>query len=753
MDFRTITENVIEADAELNMLLPALQHTQGGKVVALVQSFRLAFLEYLPFQLHARWPDALQWLPLTANITFIPFKKGELEARFLPFLRVNDVLEARDRARWARYEESRSCQKDFVHPDWEDGVRRCRRRLGQALLPPHAFVSVDSVRSDGSTLSAPRPTLGRHATRNAPRPRILIPGAGETSPIAADTLANTDLVLVNLRGLHGRRSLSTVRSVLRALPSDKPTLVVASSPSELFAAGMNDPAQLDQFVLIGSPWPLEIVDVTIVAQERLAADGRFAASLSDLSGQGTSTDQIVTLAQYAWWALRQSIHSDGGLREFQRFEHALANLVKEDALTGSLFTACRNLLQAASTDTEIREERLRASIEAVLHTNTPGSILVLARTWRDATILRAALARELGIVEESLEALGVWVDTIHTTNRRSPPGTAILVGYSGMPTIDAALASGARRVRMVLDPVETRIAWYNAKKMADYVDQAGVPGAAEPFRRLANGLSQHVVGFADTQELSLHLEYDQQESNRTISVTRSWADEVIIFLSDGSRLEVPLGARFEVLGRKGRGSKVIPVTGLEPGDEIVLLDDEARTLFSEQRVAALDSGPLMKQLQSRSQWLAIAKAVARKNGFTPTAIARKMAARGHHVTATAVRTWLYESPEEACVPMGIDCFLALAEVLGLTLPEEMLRNFHRDIQLWRNAHRRAGREVAQAIRLAYTGRLGPVTLARIERDWGVGMRSLVAAARVGIIDEIIFPEEANYAGSNPLGNP
>lgn len=275
MDIYTITANVSEVDAALNMLLPALQNTQGGRVVALAQSVPLAFIEFLPFQLHTRWPDALQWLPLTANITVIPFKKGDLETRSLPFLRVNDVLEARDQARWARHEESRDCPSDFVHPDWEDGVRPLRKRLGQALLPPHAFVSVECVRPDGSRIRISRRTLGRHATRKAPRPRVFIAGPGEISPIAAETLASTDLVLVNLQGLRGRRSLRTVQAVLAARPSDRPTLLVASSPSELLKSGLYDPAEIGQFVLIGYPSPLNAVDVITVAQERLAADERF----------------------------------------------------------------------------------------------------------------------------------------------------------------------------------------------------------------------------------------------------------------------------------------------------------------------------------------------------------------------------------------------------------------------------------------------------------------------------------------------
>jgi hypothetical protein len=69
----------------------------------------------------------------------------------------------------------------------------------------------------------------------------------------------------------------------------------------------------------------------------------------------------------------------------------------------------------------------------------------------------------------------------------------------------------------------------------------------------------------------------------------------------------------------------------------------------------------------------------------------------------------------------------------------MLRHYFSHIHEWRVRPRRAGREIAQAIRLAYTGRLGPASSARIEREWGVGVRALIEAAQVGIVDEVILP--------------
>lgn len=743
------TESAVAIDAELSILLPALQRTERGRVVVLAQLRRLDFVGFVPFQLHARWPDALQWLPLTAKITVIPFKALDLAVGSLPSYRVSDVRAARRAARWVRLNESRHCCDDFVHSDWEVAAARLSGQLDHALLPPHAFVSVERVRPDGSTLRIPRRTLGRHADRNAPRPRVLIPGEREMSARAVETLASADLVVVDLQRLRGQRSLRAVQAVLAARPPTRPTLLVASSPSDLFAAGLDDPPAPDQFVLVGSPAPLEAAEVIIVAHDRLVADERFYATLRDLAGQAIAADRAVVLAENAWWAVRQAVDMEGGLREVQRFERSLEDLAREDALTAALFTACRNILRVAVADGELRAERRRATVEAVLHSGTPGAVLVLARTWRDAATLRAAVATELDLDEKDLEDLGVWVRTVHAAPPRTVPGLVVLVGYAGMATIDAALASGARKVGAIFDPVETRAAWYNARRMADYLDRAGATDAAAPLRRLANELSPHVLGFARTKELLPDDAPTPADSGRTVTLMACpTPDEAIVYLIDGTWLEVPLGARFEVLGRKGLGSRVVTVTALKPGDEIVLLDEEARTLFSEQRMAALDAGPLKEQSQARSNWLVIAQAVAKAKQLTSAAIARGMVEHGYRVTIAAVRRWLSERPAEAHAPMRIEHFLALADVLGLKLPEEMLRHYYQEIHTWRVRHRRAGHEVAQAIRLAYTGRLGPTTLARIERDWGVGVRALVYAAQVGVVDEVILPEGVKDAEQN-----
>lgn len=737
------SERASAIDAELSALLPALQRTEHGRVVVLAQVRRVEFVGLIPFQLHARWPDALHWLPLTATVAVIPFSAADLAVACLPLYRVSDVRAARLSARSTRHTESRNFRDDFVHPDWEAGAARLRGQLDHILLPACAFVSIERVRNDGGGNRMPRPTLGRHADRHAPRPRVLTPGARGTSTQAVEALASADLVVVDLQRLRGKRSLQTVQALLAARPAARPTLIVASSPSDLFAAGFDDAPRPDRFVLFGSPAPLESVEVVVVARDRLAADERFHAALRHLAGQSITAGRLVDLAHGAWWAIRQAVDSEGGIREVRRFERALEELAREDALTAALFTACRDLLHGAAADSDFRVERRRSAVDAVLQPGTSGGVLVLCRNSSGAAMLRDSAAAELDLKAVDLEDLGVWMRTVYAPPRIPEPEVAVLVGYSGMVTIDAALASGARRVRAIFDPVEARTAWYNVQRMADYLDAAGATEAAGPLRRLADALSPHVVGFAPVRDLvPVEGPVRAEGGPYAIIEMRPRPDEAIVCLIDGTELEVPLGRRFEVLGRKGLGSRVVAVSALEPGDNIVMLDEEARALFSEGRIAALDAGVLKEQSAARSDWLTIIGAVTKEKKLTAAAITRELTARGYRVTQAAVRGWMSEDPQAACVPMRIEGFLALADVLGLRLPRETLCRYYHDIHTWRVRHRRAGHQVAQAMRLAYAGRLGSVTLARIERDWGVGVRSLVAAARIGVVDEVILPAEA-----------
>ena len=725
-------------DAELRALLPALQEARNGQVVALVQGHRMQFIGLMPFHIYARWPDALPWLPLTFSATVVPSSAVDLSASSLPIYRVRDVRQARKLARWSRYTETRYLPDDLVFADWENGASRMHTSLDVLDLPPHSFISVERVLEDGTTSRIPRPVLGRHADRQAQRPRLLIPGS-RTSSRSAATLAGTDLLVLDLQGLRGQRSLRTVHDVLQSRPTTSPTVIIAGSVSDLLASGHEEPRDLRHVTLVGSPSVINDVTVVPIAQDRLAADQLFHQTLAGVAAD--VSERIMSLAEAAWWAMRQSVGMEGGRRELQRFQRALEDLTNTDPMAAGLLTACDTMLVSNSLDETLRTERLQAAVEATMSASRLGEVAVITRSGTDAATLRSAFATTLNVDTSDLEQLGVYVRRVHAAFPRTEFASAVALGYAGMATIDSILSTGAEDVRVVFDPVETRAAWHNARRMADYLHHAGVPDAAVPLERLAEGLAPYTTGFAQLQELQLDaLTRSLQDQSIMPSTDKPAPDEVVVILLDGTRLRVPLGARFEVMGRHGRASHVVPVSSLEPGDQIVLLDDEARALFSEQRMAALDAGPLREQSVVRIAWLVKVRVVAEVRHLSATTIARSLAERGYPISDAAVRGWLSPHPNEGHAPMRLNHFLALAELLGIAPDSGTLERDYRNIKTWRVQHRRAGHVVAKAIRLACTGRLAPATLARIEHDWGVGVRALVDAAWVAEIDEVILPE-------------
>lgn len=719
----------------------ALRLAQNGMVLAFAQASRVNWLGFYPFLLHLRNPDMVPWLPMTSTVAVMPGRTVELASGLLPPFRVADVVETRRVARWDRYNQSRHLPDDFVLNDWENGVNRHRQRLNHLLLPPHAFVSLERVRSDGATVRVPRPTLGRYAERNALRPRILVPGATDVVHNAVVVLAEADLVLVDLQGLRGQRARAAIRSVLQARKPGRPTLAIASSPADVLSLGLETTANA-MCTIVGPVAHLETVAVRTTGRDRLAADAQFTASLEGTTDLGEDGLHLARIANYAWWAIRQATAPDTGRFELERFERTLERLSDQDAFGASLFTECHNLLRQSFLDVGLRTQRLDSAVDAVLSAQGAGDVLVLARSSWDVAALTEAVARILDVKPADLAILGVSIATSHAIPPDAAPETVVLVGYEGNRTITAVMQTKAKTAVAVFDPVETRVAWYNATTMANYFDQAGLPEAARPLHHFANGLSRHVIGFSNVEELGADdLSRSSETLERVFSPTRASVDGALVYFLDGTWVDVPLGARFERLGRNGHGSHVVTLAEIAPGDEIVMLDPEARQLFSEKRMSVLDEGPLKVQNQARQAWFLIVQTVAKAKGFSPGIIAHELRQRGHRITEAAVRVWISADPHRARAPQKFSHFKAFANVLQMGVSDDMLAFYFESIRMWRVSHRRAGRQVAQAIRLAYSGRLGAFSLARIERDWGVGIRSLVAAAHVAVVDEVILPNE------------
>lgn len=730
-----------DVEAEWELLFPALKQAQVGRVLVLTNFRRFKSVGLLPFHIHVQQPDAVPWLPLTATVTVIPFEHTTLDlARY----QVANASKIRNAARRARLDESRDLPDDFVWPDWEDGVQRNRRRLQKLFLPPHSFVRVEHVMADGRTRHVPRPVLGKYASRNAPKPRVFTPSKGALSQKATRVLSDVDLLVVDLQRLRGKRTLRLVGSVLDERPLNRPTLITACSPSDVFAAGLED--KISTVVITGKPPCLKVLHVKTFGYDRLAADKRFESSLEGLSGQGPQVDDLIARSRSAWWAIHQSVHDEGGSRELQVFEQGLANLEHSDPPTASLFTACHDILNIAMRDQEVRVSRLKTIIDVVVGSKGSGPILVLTRGAQDAAAVRSSVAAELSLQESDLEDLGVWIrPAYHHDFLGVTPEVVIATAYTGMKMLDVILASGAGIGVAIFDPVEARTAWYHAQRMAHYLSRVGATALSNALSFVIDGLAPFAIGFADSRDILFSEDTLGSTTRITTQHTQANPGEAIVCLVDGTCLHVHPTTRFEVLGHHGNSSRTASVAELEPGDQIILLDDEVQAEFSERRIALLDSGPLLSESQARATWLMLVREVARAKNLNPPQIARLMTQQGFAVTPTTVRTWLRDDPMEALAPNSQEGFEALANALGLPLPPETLYYYYEKIHQWRVRHRKAGHEVAQAIRLAYTGRLGPATLARIERVWGVGVRELVTAARVGVVDEVILPEVGQNA--------
>jgi hypothetical protein len=272
-----------------------------------------------------------------------------------------------------------------------------------------------------------------------------------------------------------------------------------------------------------------------------------------------------------------------------------------------------------------------------------------------------------------------------------------------------------------------------------------VPDLCRPLERIQQVLARHAPGVAETIELSPVPTADESRFDdwHQPQPSKPAPGEVLVVLTDGTSMIVSAGARFEILGHVGGRIRKVTATELETGDEIVLLHEDARVLFSERLIDAIDTGPLRQLAEERSLWLTVVKAVYNDRYWNLADVTRRMAERHQPVDYATVRSWVtFESESEAAVPETLDRFLAFATAFGISRPSEELKGTFQAIRRLRALHRLVGRGLARAIRAAYLDRLDAPTLAKIERDWGLTARQLLQAARVATVDEVVLPRSA-----------
>lgn len=734
-------------DSELHPLIEPTRMAidTSQPVVALQLWRRTRYASLLPFHLHLRWPDIIERLPLTARITIVPFFDSDLRVANIPLYRVCDANLARRSARWERNENHRAAPGDFVHPDWEQAYDNHRSTLAHLTLPGASFLAIDHITPNGTITKGHRPKLGKFAVRDAPRPYILVPSRSGVATGSALEFAEQDLLIVNVQRLRGRRAVETVRRVLQARGNHSPTLILAASPTDVILTSILDIVPDAPTFPIGTSPEIERVAVTAVGKDRPQVERSFEFAIGGLSGSSTAIDRLVDLAKSAWWETRQGMDIPSEPEPaMRRFLSALGSLESAAPEEAKLLTACKDVIRRASQDGKVQAERRQAVIDAVINEKGTQGPLVVLRNGAAAATARTEISRALGMEVESLEELGVQARTYLAPQPSGSPDAAVVAGYFGLATLDSALASGARTIHFILDPVEARTAWYGARQMVQYLTRTGVTKAIGTLEQISKAVALNASGFAEGTEIDISLSLsDGQESVELPRIDYPpAADEIAVYLTDGTRLDVSPRARFDVLGRVGEHLRSAAAVDLQPDDEIVLVQEDSRALFSEQLMTVVDQGPLKKLAEKRSLWLTMVQSIGTQNRPNIRELGRQMSARGQPTDYAVIRSWVkLSSQSDAVVPARWARFLALAESLGVTLPEESLLELFRAIRKLRTLHRKAGRDLARVIRGAYANKLDAITLARVERDWGLSVRQLLMGARVGVVDEVILPEE------------
>lgn len=738
-------------DRQLNRFVPIVQHAIETKstVIALQLWERTSSIALLPFHLHLKWLEGIQALPLNATFGFAPYFASDqaIVCGSTISYSVKSAAIARERARRNRGQAGTNQAGDFQIPDWEQGYQKRWEELKDLSLPGCSFLAVDTASTSGEIIKGNRSVLGRLAARNAHRPFLLVPPRGGVSSLAAQQFAAVDLLLVNLQGVRGRKALHAIRTILSVRASNKPTVIVASSPSDLLALDFSNTLQSPEIVTVGTAPTITDVATLSVSANRYLEDRDFDFAVEDLRGRSDTLDYLIELAKRAWWASQQSLGESDSDLEIQRFESALERMASNVTDDADLLKMGKDLINQIAANRERATARRAAVTETAINTAGNSGILIVTR-GTSARIVREEMSSLLDLPVNALSDLGVRIESpfFYSAFGTTPPDVVIVAGYFGLPTIDKILSSGARIVRLVLDPIEARAAWWGTRKLVSFLREQGVNDGIDALEKLENAIAEAIP--AQLRSVASDLEISPTwfdfptVTTAPIRGMQTYLEDtsnVIIFLTDGTRLDVGENTRFDLLGTMGTHLKTVTANQLGPGDEVILLNEDSRGLFSEQLIGALDNGVLRDSAEKRQLWLMLVRAQIAGRKIQASAVAARMAEAGDPVPTATVRTWIVAQDTDARVPNSRERFLRLAQALEIEIPDKSLFRMFDGIKRVRIGHRVAGRKLGRAIRAAYLNRLDAGALSRIQRDWGLDALELIESARVAIVDEVILP--------------
>lgn len=725
-----------EADRRLEPALEAMQRSTGRATTLILSPWAdMPLVSLLPFHLHLRWAGRVPWLSLNARFAFLPAIAESLSAT--PLYPALDAQKWRQQSRSKRHSAGGQTN-DFASADWERAVIKHREELVGVYLPGRSFVALDSVARDGAIRRGSRGALGRWTPSDLARPQVLVSSRGDVGEAEASVLADVDLLLIDLQGLHGPAARKGLNEVLHRR-GNRPTVVFASCPSDLEGTELSS-AHTESWVTETLPRAPSWLTQT-VGRDRALLENTIDFALDRSDRPATpGFHALVKLARHAWWGLRQAIvPSTVACREYASFSNALDILcAREPDLRFQLADACRVLKEAAER-TDLAQERQGALLSRILARNV-GDTAVLTRDDTHAIFLRQLLAAELGVTEGDLPHLGVYVRPHYWRRNAYRCNTCILAGYFGPRSLDAALRCQPANVTLIADEVEQRAAWFALRRQREQLSHLpGLEGLAARLDELSTQVSENVANLRASVGLSLQTApttgYSFAEPTTGLALPNGTLQ---IIFTDGSSVIVPEGARFDVYGRLGNGLRAKRARDLATGDEIIVTNNAEQARFSDLVLDRLDAGPLKIHVEKRADWLHLVQSFSEASQQSPGGIVKKLAALGHVVDRASARSWISKTDEtEPAVPSRYSTFAALAQVLGMPHSDAELRQLYLSVRRVRTVHRLAGRGLARAIRMAHLGALDAPSQHRLQQQWGIEPHELQDAARVATVDQIL----------------
>jgi hypothetical protein len=698
---------------------------------------QLPILPLFAAHLHLRWAGEAKSLPLSPRIGIFPFLSSDFELLASPLYSVDRAQSVRQLARTERFSQGQGARGE-LYPDWEQAVDRRRHKLRQLTLPASSFISIDRINERGDARQGHRPVVGRFAPRGELRPQLLVPARGETTRELVRAFSGLDLVLVNVQNVRGRQLAASIAYFLQETPPTVPMLIVASSPADLVFTGALEAPSASPVILGNCNGALDL-RVKIVNRDRALAERRFCAAVEDLTEKSEVMARLVSHAKRTWWATRQSISTDTP-REATAFASLYADMLdRSPGCELELLEEAKRLILTEAEDTALRTQRRNSVVDAILREAKPGTILVLARSDGAAEELKLILARDLNIGVEELVTLGVAVCNVFGPWPIVSTDSCIACGYFGTTTIDMIFASGAQSGVLIVDPIEARVAIWDIERRF-----CSVRELPETVVHSFKNLSARLEAAAAPSATPISLPMFSADGTRprssvtSVSIYTGKPGYVCLCFTDGSTEQTTANSRFEVVGRRRLSLQSIAAKYLRVGDQVIVLNDDERAAFSERLLRAMDEGRFRNDKQRRTTWLTTLRAVRSANAISVPEIKERMEGLGVGVDASTIRTWLPRASSDECgVPDREDVFLGFAKALDIVIPTEVLSDWFTGINRLRINHRKIGRELVRAIRGAYLGRLDPVSVAKMEKEWGVEAKALLEAARVAVIDEVI----------------